>query len=268
MPEALYLTKHFALSDIKAEGEGADLTAWATTYGNTDRDGDVLAPGAFADATLPVPLLRSHGRNDPVGRLTLLRSEDRGLYVEAVFSDATAGIQARVLTRDGGFPYLSVGMRYFAADTELLDDGRTVIHKAELLEVSIVTVPANPQAVVLTAKSLDGGVQVEATGDGLDADKLAGLIAAELERRTDARIADATKAADDAGEPDPMVALSEAAKAFGEPFASAVTAHAEALISGAKKSLEGVAPIEAAPTVPVIDAQEALREMEALLAQV
>ena len=273
MNNAIYLTKHYALTNVKADdddtADGPDLTALAAIYGKADRDNEVFATGAFADAELPVPLLRSHDRDNPVGRITLLRSEPVGLYVEAAFADATSGREARALTRDGGFPFLSVGVRYYESDARLDGAGRTVIHRAELLEVSVVTVPSNPHAFVLTAKAdADGRVHVKSEGGTVDAGKLAGLIADELEARAAAATETAAKtAADDLpAELAPLDQLRAAAKSLGEPYTSAVTAHAEALLARGANKAVGVASTADAPTVHTIDAHAVLREVDDLIA--
>jgi HK97 family phage prohead protease len=120
-----------------------------------DRDGEIIKQDGW-DLTnfLKNPvLLTSHAYHEfPIGRITDVMIENGQLKFKAVFSEATQEArEAYQLVKEGILSAFSVGFipkEYDPADT-------SVITKAELLEISLVTVPANPQAVVL-AKSFKG----------------------------------------------------------------------------------------------------------------
>lgn len=79
------------------------------------------------------------------------RNEDAGYVVYATFFDSPIGARARDLAKDGKLPYGSVG---FVPDEVRQDGEVTVIVRAELLEVSLVTNPAYRGAVVLETRSI------------------------------------------------------------------------------------------------------------------
>jgi uncharacterized protein len=268
----------------KAEGDGPHFRAIASAYGVLDRDRDVIVFGAFKDAELPVPILVSHDRNRPVGTITSMVETTQGLVVEGRFSDTDEGRDARELVRSGALPFLSVGIRFVpGTDTEDLDNGVRVIKRAELLEISVVPVPANPGAKVLTAKALDTPdttdttdtdeipvapevTPVEAVASLTDAQitQLAAAVADELTARAEQVKAD-EQAATLVAEPDavdltaqtvdPLTVITAAIEAteLHDAVKAALVAHASAVVCG-KKFAPGVGSLDSAPkVVEVID---------------
>jgi uncharacterized protein len=139
--------------------ETGTFIGYLSTYGNTDRVGDVIEKGAF-DETIEnlnvVPMCYNHTRNDVVGKLEL-SSDDYGLKVKAYFNleiDLAKEVFSNV--KFGAINSMSVGM--FVQDYEPIDKskpfGGWTIKKAEVYEGSIVTVPANQLAVIESVKEL------------------------------------------------------------------------------------------------------------------
>jgi hypothetical protein len=141
-------------------GEGA-IGGYASTFGNVDFFGDIVAPGAFAkslarhraDSTAPA-MLWCHDQAEPIGRWDRLVEDDRGLSVAGVLNAAARrGPEARTLAKDGLLA-LSIG---FVTITAARDKaGHRIIAEAELLEISLVAMPANPLARITEARSLAG----------------------------------------------------------------------------------------------------------------
>lgn len=98
-------------------------------------------------------ILASHNYFDfPIGKATGIKVVDGKLLFKAVFSQSTQkAIEAYQLIKEGILNTFSVG--FIAREFDAKDNN--IITKAELLEISVVSVPANPQAVVL-AKGLEG----------------------------------------------------------------------------------------------------------------
>lgn len=98
-------------------------------------------------------LLWAHDHNEPtIGKVTKIGLEGEGkkrrLTFEAVFQEVTEKARAvKKLVEDGFINTFSVGFK----PVEM--DGAT-ISKQELLEISVVNVPANPEAMLLAYKSL------------------------------------------------------------------------------------------------------------------
>ena len=107
-------------------------------------------------------LLWMHDHTKPLGKATRVWLDKSGakpvLKFKGVISDATEwGRAAKQLMEEGILNSFSVGFR--AMD---IDDN--TITKAELYEISLVTVPANPEARVVAAKALkEAGISEEIT---------------------------------------------------------------------------------------------------------
>jgi len=148
--------------EIKAidDGSGVNFEGYLSTYGNTDRDGDVFETGAFSDSVKSkstAPLCYNHDRNSVIGKLDL--SEDgRGLYVKGSLNMTDEKAKnIYELMKMGALDSMSVG---FSVDSyEPVDVQRPFggwkIKKATVYEGSIVTVPANDQAVITAVKLLE-----------------------------------------------------------------------------------------------------------------
>lgn len=103
-------------------------------------------------------LLWAHDHTEPaIGKVTKTWYEGVGkakkLMFEAIFQDVTEKARAiKQLVQDGFINTFSVGFKPLEIDGN-------VITKSELLEISVVNVPANPEAMMLAYKSLkDAGV--------------------------------------------------------------------------------------------------------------
>jgi hypothetical protein len=82
-----HLTCELEIKSLTQEGRFA---GYASVFGVTDNQQDVMLPGAFVK-TLQQParqvrLLWQHRMDEPIGRLEELFEDDRGLYVEGRLS--------------------------------------------------------------------------------------------------------------------------------------------------------------------------------------
>lgn len=126
-------------------------TEFVLSDGHPDRMGDIIEPDGWQiDKFSPIALF-NHSRNDIIGRWDRVRVEDRQLKGALVLAEAgTSPIvdMTRALVEQGLLDTVSVGFR--ALDREPLDAtdpfGPQRFKKAELLEASLVSVPANPRA--------------------------------------------------------------------------------------------------------------------------
>jgi hypothetical protein len=157
----------FAPDEVTPKGEFA---GYGAVFGNVDSYGDVIAPGAFqetlkgweARGKLPPMLLQhggmgmSDGDGLPVGKWIRMREDDRGLQVEGrlINLDTERGKSIYGALREGVLDGLSIGFRTkeFALRTKPEEPRRT-LKAVDLVEVSIVTFPANREARVAAVKS-------------------------------------------------------------------------------------------------------------------
>lgn len=126
------------------ENGGRTIYGIAVPYDKEQRvSGDtteVFRRGAFADvvkAAHRVKLLRNHDSKNPIGRATLLRETDQGLYAEFKVSRTREGDDALELVKDGALDQLSIG--FMPIKNRKRTDGVIERLKAHLAEVSLVT---------------------------------------------------------------------------------------------------------------------------------
>lgn len=139
--------------EVKAGGLPGEFEGYGAVFGNTDRDGDVVAKGAFADSLkerLPA-LLWQHNAKEPIGRFDVVREDERGLFVKGRLAQSGRGAEAYELLKMGALNGLSIGFVTKEAIRGSAEGTRT-IKRAELMEVSLVTFPANELARVQTVK--------------------------------------------------------------------------------------------------------------------
>ncbi len=125
------------------ENGGRTIYGIAVPYDKEQRigkDTEVFRKGAFAEvikAAHRVKLLRNHKSESPIGRATLLRETDEGLYAEFKVSKTREGDDALELVKDGALDQLSIG--FVPIKNRKREDGVIERIKAHLAEVSLVT---------------------------------------------------------------------------------------------------------------------------------
>jgi HK97 family phage prohead protease len=143
--------------EVKRVVGAGEVDGYASTFGNVDLAGDIVAPGAFAKTlaehkaanTMPA-LLWSHDMSAPCGTWTDAKEDRIGLRMKGRLTlDTVRGAEARALAIDGALG-LSIGFR--TRDSGL-EKGRRVLKDLQLFEVSLVAIPANPQAKLISVKS-------------------------------------------------------------------------------------------------------------------
>ena len=145
--------------DIKSLDPDRRTFAGIASTPALDRQGHILDPAGIT-FTNPVPLLLHHDQKQPVGWVTLRAAAD-GIYFDAVVSSHDEGgrlkdrlDEAWHSVKAGVIKTMSVGWRPIGDAVERLTNGATKFLKSEIFEVSMVSIPANPQAVILSHKSM------------------------------------------------------------------------------------------------------------------
>jgi len=170
------------------EYPNGSVEGYLSTFGNVDSDGDVIRRGAYAktiaqNAGRGWPLMVRHkvlggGPLDVVGTIREAKEDDRGLWVRAGYAKDELSQTVRSKVADGHIRYFSVGFRPvdYARESRQIE-GRYITEWTELalVEGTITPFPANTEAVITSAKSL----QAEAAL--IDDPRAADLIA-KLER--------------------------------------------------------------------------------------
>ncbi|MGJ0506167.1 MAG: phage major capsid protein [Methylocystis sp.] len=155
-------TKHLDLDLELKFATGQETGAFeglAAGYGNVDRGGDILAPGAFAESlaqhkaagTMPA-LLWQHDATQPIGVVDSLAETPMGLRIKGRLAlDTIKGAEARSLAQMGALQGLSIGYRAIKATRDAR--GVRTITAAYLGEISFVTVPMNERAKITNVKA-------------------------------------------------------------------------------------------------------------------
>jgi HK97 family phage prohead protease len=131
------------------------VEGYAALFGVRDQMGDVVRAGAFRETlarrAAPLPMLVEHEQRLLAGYWDVAREDGCGLFVSGAVRDEMPGAARarRLLAR--GIDGLSIGFVPLVAYKTRL--GR-VIEDIELLEVSIVTHPMQPQARLALARGL------------------------------------------------------------------------------------------------------------------
>lgn len=156
MPIPTYKAVPFEVTELKASGDSWSFAGYASTFGNVDEGGDVVMRGAFKDSLLRRPrpkLLWQHDIGEPIGVVQNLREDEKGLYGEWKLSKTARGQDAYTLLKDGAVDSMSIG--YIADDFEFTDDGIRKLKGVDLLEVSVVSVPMNQEALITAVKAME-----------------------------------------------------------------------------------------------------------------
>lgn len=144
------------IKSVAEEGDQLKIVGYASTA-DTDRVGDVIVPDAWTKnggldnyKNNPI-LLFNHNYSQPIGRATSLEVDGTGLKIEASISKSAGPTYG--LVKDEVLSTFSVGFMIKDADYNSATDGY-IIREAELLEVSVVSVPCNQKATFSVSKSL------------------------------------------------------------------------------------------------------------------
>ena len=146
--------------EIRLKFVDADKTAiiegWAARFNELDAVNDRIAPGAFAKSLAVIassghrlPMLMSHRQEEPIGSWHDFLETAEGLYARGKINTAVArGGEALALVKSGDLSGLSIGYAVPDGARTRNRDGSFTLHEINLLEVSLVAIPAASRARV------------------------------------------------------------------------------------------------------------------------
>lgn len=149
--------KSFEITEHKADESGnLVITGYGAFFNNIDSYGDVIEKQAFETTIMKrgerIAFCYQHDTWNPIGKILELREDDRGLYLKVQLSEAEKDIQTKV--REGILKELSIGYRVIKARNEVREGKEVrILEDIELFEISLVTIAANPLAVITGMKS-------------------------------------------------------------------------------------------------------------------
>jgi uncharacterized protein len=139
---------------VSNTAEDGTFEGLAAVYGNVDLGGDVIEQGAFEkslkDRADKIPILWQHNSHDPIG-IGKLRDSYEGLLIagELVLESPSART-AYALLKKKAITGLSIGYEVLRDEVH---NGVRVLKELKLWEVSLVTFPMNPAALISAVKS-------------------------------------------------------------------------------------------------------------------
>jgi HK97 family phage prohead protease len=153
------LQKKIKYLDCKVEFDKKHITKsvdgglYIEGYANTidkDRVGDVVLPTAF-EKSLPnylknPVLLYQHSWDNVIGKVIDAKVTDNGLWVKAYVSSSKDCEDIRTKIKEGILKTFSIGYDEKEAERDELTK-TNYVKDIELLEISIVSIPANPNAI-------------------------------------------------------------------------------------------------------------------------
>ena len=149
----MLLKKLLSLSncDIKLDGDTGKFSGYASVFGGVDSYGDTIIKGAF-ESTLrqngKPKMFYGHVWDMPVGKWTIAKEDDHGLYVEGELTPGLSkATDVHAALKHGTLDGLSIGGFLKKGDWEDSADGGRIIRKwSNLVEVSPVVFPADGAA--------------------------------------------------------------------------------------------------------------------------
>jgi HK97 family phage prohead protease len=146
---------------VKAVDDSGTFTGFASTYGGPpDLQNDIVAPGAFKQAinmqpSNGYPLLWAHDQAEPIG-LAKISDSALGLMTNGSLNlDTDEGQKAYSNLKFGSVRGMSIGYDCLDGQYTYDQDGVRTLNLIRLHEISLVSVPANPNALITGVKSLD-----------------------------------------------------------------------------------------------------------------
>ena len=148
-----------AYQDDEEDKDYGTFEGYGSVFGNKDLGNDVIERGAFLKSLKRrkpqnVKLLYQHKSDMPIGVFDEIKEDDHGLVVKGRLALKTqAGAEAYELLKMGALDGLSIGFRVNPKEVSYDKRGnRRIIKEVDLMEVSLVTFPMNPQATVRSVK--------------------------------------------------------------------------------------------------------------------
>ena len=156
--------KPFEVKELSFNGESRTISGYAAIFNNRDKAGDILLKGCFAksiqdrgpesQANDKIIMLWQHDQHEPIGKISVLTEDEKGLYFEAVIDDVERGNQAIKQLESGTLNQFSIGYSYVWEKCEY-DQERDafIVKEVVLYEISVVSIGCNGETEYLGLKS-------------------------------------------------------------------------------------------------------------------
>ena len=139
------------------DSEGT-FEGYASLFNSEDQSRDVIAPGAFRETLARrgvsgIKMLFQHDPSEPIGVWLDIAEDERGLKVKGrLMRDVARAREVLSLMKAGALEGLSIGFRMEKGARDSRTGIRT-LRKIDLWEISVVTFPMQPGALITAVKS-------------------------------------------------------------------------------------------------------------------
>lgn len=158
--KVLHINSAFSIKQENAADSSVYIEGYASTV-DVDRQGDVVPSKVWEKGMqnyLKNPIILAyHDHNNPIGRMTSHKTDSKGLWIKARISNAAKQFQ---LIKDGVLSAFSIGFRVIDAEYNSAAEV-FVIKELELVEISVVSVPANQNTLFDLSKAFDSPADYE-----------------------------------------------------------------------------------------------------------
>lgn len=143
--------------DTKSLTDAGTFEGYASIFNKADLGKDVVRSGAFTNSlgltpAAKVKMLRGHDASEPIGVWTGLAEDSKGLHAKGrLIMGVARARETHELMREGALDGLSIGFRTKRASFDRTT-GLRHIEEADLKEISIVSFPMMPDALVTAVK--------------------------------------------------------------------------------------------------------------------
>lgn len=150
--------KGIDIKSYKEEGGRLTIEGYGAFFGNVDSYGDVIDKGAFTRTIMEqgdrIAFCFQHDIYNAIGKIVDIKEDDNGLWLKVELSEAEKDIATKI--REGIYKEMSIGYRVVNGKNETRDGQNVyVLSEIKLYEVSLVTIAANPLAVITSMKGAE-----------------------------------------------------------------------------------------------------------------
>lgn len=146
--------------EIKAVGDDGSFSGYGSVWDVVDSYQEVVARGAFTDSLKeiaakgrPVPILWQHRSGEPIGAWANLREDDHGLFGDGQILLEAGAMEKRAYTHMKARTVTGLSIGYWVRESSVDEKtGIRTLTKLDLVEISLVTFPANDDARVEAVK--------------------------------------------------------------------------------------------------------------------
>lgn len=166
------LKKTLNLSDVdmKLDGDTGRFSGYASVFGGVDSYGDTIVRGAYASTLRnngkPKMFFNHNAYGLPIGKWIKASEDDHGLFVEGELTMGNRQAEdVHAALKHGTLDGLSIGYYLKKGDYDETESGRIIKKVHSLVEVSVVTFPADSAARVDGASVKADDLMIETVND-------------------------------------------------------------------------------------------------------